>query len=279
MILRIMQASVAGGGSAELVRRLRRTVVPRLAGADGVGTYAFGFRQADAAERFLALSTWRDFDAIVAAADGRPDQTLGSDVLGDLLQDISVDHFELIAPDLSDPPVIDGPVLGVLTAQVRPHAEPHVQAMIAAIRPRIAAAGVTALHIGRRMDSVGPSDLAVIAVWSDRGHLQAFADDRSEGLIDPAFTAELLEWTFTTYDCSRLMGGALTIGDRAGDGALRPSVAGSTCLGRPRSRSTARPASARAPCGMTPWSRRGAGPIGWSPGGPAPRNARWPSRC
>ncbi|HTS14191.1 MAG TPA: hypothetical protein VMH24_00880, partial [Candidatus Sulfotelmatobacter sp.] len=132
MILRILQASVVDGRAAGLMRHLRAVTVPHLSGADGMGTFALGFRHTEAADRFLAVSTWRDFDAITAAADGRPGESFGAAGLRDLLQDITVDHFELIAPDLSAPPIFDGPVLGVLTGRVRPRAEPHVHAMIEA---------------------------------------------------------------------------------------------------------------------------------------------------
>lgn len=204
MILRILQAKVVNGATMELVARLRRDVLPRLSAADGVDSYVLGYRHTEASDQFLALSTWRDFDAVAAAADGRPESSIGQSAVGAVLQDVTADHFELVLPGGGVAPAIEGPVLGVLTARVRPRSEPNVHAMIESIRPRVEAAGVTALYAGRRLAPSGTSDLAVVAVWSDRRHLQAFAQEREQGALDPQFTAHLLDWRLITYDCFSL---------------------------------------------------------------------------
>ncbi len=204
MILRIVRASVDPGTAVTLVERLRREIVPRLSVADGIGTFAFGIHHADAGDQFLALSTWRDFDAVAAAADGRPEDSIGAPFLVGTLSDVTTGHYELIVPGGVSMPSTDGPVLGVLTGLVRPRSEPHVHATIEAIRPRIEAAGVLALYVGRRLAASGTSDLAVVAVWSDRTRLDEFSKARPEGAIDPEFTAHLLDWQFVVYDCFSL---------------------------------------------------------------------------
>lgn len=46
----------------------------------------------------------------------------------------------------------------------------------------------------------GQTEIVVVAPWRDRLSLHEFAQSRTVGAIDPAFTAQLDQWRFETYD-------------------------------------------------------------------------------
>jgi PAS domain-containing protein len=71
--------------------------------------------------------------------------------------------------------------------------------MIRAIAPEVTGAGVTALHVGRRVHE-GETEVLVVATWRDRLALHEFAKARTSGTLDPAFLRLLTEWRFETYD-------------------------------------------------------------------------------
>jgi PAS domain-containing protein len=115
------------------------------------------------------------------------------------LSGFSIDLYEAADDEHASP--AEARTLGLIWARVIPHAEATAHSMIRATEARINAAGVTSLHVGRRV--VGnQEELLVVAGWRDRLALHAFAKGRSpSGPIDPSFLALLSEWHFSTYDC------------------------------------------------------------------------------
>src|SRR2546426_11581252 len=115
----------------------------------------------------MTLSMWTDFEAIRAVAGGGTDRDLSEVAASGLLHQVSVDHFEVVEPVDSGPVMLDGAVLGVIRGMIRPGAEPEVHDLIRGVRDQVIAAGVVALHVGRRVVS-GTSELIVVAIWRDR---------------------------------------------------------------------------------------------------------------
>jgi PAS domain-containing protein len=199
MILRLFRATVRPGAESEVLRRLRTETVPEILTFDGLHAFTSGFRHEAGRTEHLALSTWADLAAIEALS-GSLEQSVVSTRQDDILENVRVDHFELVEPDDGAVVSLDGPVVGVVHAHVAPNADASAVEMIRASRPELARAGVLALHIGRRV-SGHQTELAVLAVWRDRQSLHRFARARNGALIRPAFLDQTTSWSFETYDC------------------------------------------------------------------------------
>jgi PAS domain-containing protein len=191
MILRLVRSTIRPGSVPELFRQLREYGLPDRPEFRGRLTFVYGFRHAHEQTEFIAISTWRDLDSL-ATADGVDD--------GELLDDLSVDHYELVDDGAEAVVAIDGPVIGLVTGQIRPNEESTVHDMVREVTAEVTAAGVAVLHIGRRVVR-GRTDLVVLAVWRDRASLHRFAQQRDRPTIDPEFAARLTDLHFTTYDC------------------------------------------------------------------------------
>ena len=72
--------------------------------------------------------------------------------------------------------------------------------MIRNVTDEVTAAGVMALHVGRRVLH-GRTDLVVLAVWRDRASLHRYAQRREGPGINPEFAGRLTDLQFSTYDC------------------------------------------------------------------------------
>ena len=111
-ILRVYRAGVAVGSTAEWERCageqlaeltamdglvfVRAGIVP--AGAALAGSSLADGQPGDEAS-VIALSAWRDWDAVLAATGGHIDRLLETNALADLERPIGVDHYELLGPD------------------------------------------------------------------------------------------------------------------------------------------------------------------------------------
>jgi PAS domain-containing protein len=221
MIIRLLRGRVAHGQEVSLVTRLRGL------GRDGRGPLAgfagatFGFRPMGRDLGFVALSTWQTIEAIAAATAGDPDAPLPAQLPGRELIDPTIDLFE-VADESPLGIHKDAAALGLIWARVAPHAESAAHDMIRASEPLIVAAGVRALHVGRRV-AEGRTELLAVAAWRDRLALHEFAQQRTGGAIDPAFLSLLTDWRFETYDCLApgslhlaLRGPAVLLADDAG---------------------------------------------------------------
>ena len=199
MILRLLTAQVADGQDGEVLRRLRSEVVPSMAGLPGLRALTHGFRHEGSTTRHLALSAWDDFDAILRLA-GSLDRPVAGAPLEELLHHVRIDHFELIEPLDAGVVDLDGPVISLVRGALAPNSDAQAIDMIRNTREEVTAAGVLALHLGRRIHE-RRTEIVVLAVWRDRSSLRRFARDRPTGPIDPAFIAHLTSWSFETYDC------------------------------------------------------------------------------
>jgi PAS domain-containing protein len=157
-----------------------------------------GIRREGELIRGLALSAWTDYDSLLRVAEGRPDRDVSDVWRTGSLRDVTAEHYELTDP-MASPVDLEAGVLGVIWGIIRPNVEGSVHEMIRSIRPTVSAAGVGTLFIGRRVVH-GRTEVVVVAPWRDRISLHEFARSRTVGAIDPAFTAQLDQWRFETYD-------------------------------------------------------------------------------
>jgi hypothetical protein len=198
VILRVIHATFAASDTAAVLAMLRAEAAT-VRTWDGLLTWTHGLRRDGAEMHGLTLTAWTDFDAIRAIAAGRIDRDLSSVQSTGILRNLVADHFEVVEPDEEGHPVLDGAVLGVVRGMVKPGSEPRVHELLRDVRAEVAAAGVEALHVGRRVIA-GMTELLVVAVWRERVLLHEFARHRTGPTISSVFTDELTAWRFETYD-------------------------------------------------------------------------------
>lgn len=101
-VLRVYRANVAAADVAEWARRAVEHLAG-LVGTEGLVYVREGVGMAGANPEgdvpVLALSCWRDWDAVLAATGGHIDRLVQSTELVDLERFIGVDHYELLASD------------------------------------------------------------------------------------------------------------------------------------------------------------------------------------
>jgi hypothetical protein len=199
VILRVIQASFAVADTAAVLGMLRAET-ERVRAWEGLLTWTHGLRREGADMHGMTLTAWTDFDAIRAVASaGRVDRDLSPVAATGMLRNPVADHFEVVEPEEEGHPVLDGAVLGVVRGMVKPGSEPRVHELLRETRAEVTAAGVEALHVGRRVIA-GMTELLVVAVWRERILLHDFARRRAGPTISRAFTDELTAWRFETYD-------------------------------------------------------------------------------
>ena len=195
MIIRLLRGQVPEGHEAPLLARLR-TIVQAGDPPPGIVSASFGFRRDGDELCFLALSTWESIDAITTATGGAPDLPIVKDET--IVPRVSIDLYE-VAEETATAGPSGGAALGLVWGKVVRNAEGVAHEMIRAIAPEVTVAGVTALHVGRRVHE-GDTEVLVVATWRDRLALHEFAKARTSGTLDPAFLRLLTEWRFETYD-------------------------------------------------------------------------------
>jgi PAS domain-containing protein len=198
MILRVVSASFAAADAATVIDLLRAQI-PRARAWPGLVSWTHGIRREGEAMHGLTLTVWTDFDAVRAVGNGRIDRDLTPISDTGVIRRVAADHFEMVDPPEGDTLALDGSVLGVVRGMVRPGSEPRVHELVRDVRDEVTAAGVTALHVGRRVIA-GMTELVVVAVWRERARLHVFAQRRDGPTIATAFTDELTAWRFETYD-------------------------------------------------------------------------------
>lgn len=200
MILRLFRSGVPVGAEAAHVARLRDHVIPRLRVTPGLVAWTHGFRTTPAALQALTMSCWSEYDAILAATKGDADRPVHDIPIDDIVEDVEIDHYELVEPFDSGIVDLDGAVIGMVRASVQPRSEALAQEMVRNIRPRVLDAGAMALEFGRRV-SGNHTEIVMVAVWPERIALARWARSRPEGALDPNFLAILDAWSFETFDC------------------------------------------------------------------------------
>ena len=197
MIIRLLRGGLPSERSRLLLERLR-TPPAEVTSSGGPLSFTYGFRNEPDHLSFLAISSWREFSDIGDAGGGtsvrRPQAPLG-----DLVDGVQIEHYKLVE-DSPGLPILDGAVLGLVWGRIAPNAEGAAHDMVRQVRDEIARAGVLALHVGRRVVD-NRSEIVVVALWSSRIALHAFAKGRASGTINPEFLKLMTEWRFETYDC------------------------------------------------------------------------------
>ncbi len=101
-ILRVYRAEVAAASVKEWARRAGEPLAS-LSGREGFVCVRAGVDMAGADSRgevsVVALSGWRDWDAVLAATGGHIDRLVQATDLTDLERPIGLDHYELLKPD------------------------------------------------------------------------------------------------------------------------------------------------------------------------------------
>jgi PAS domain-containing protein len=198
MILRLLRASFAPADGPAIIAALRAEA-DAVRDWPGMITWTHGLRREGGLLRGITISAWTDFDAVVRIAGGRPDRDVSQVWRTGALRDVVADHYELTEPASPASPILEGEALGVVWGTIRPNVEGAVHDMIRSIRPAVMAAGVTSLCVARRIVEQR-TEIVVVAPWRDRLSLHEFAQTRSTGAIDPAFSSQLEDFRFETYD-------------------------------------------------------------------------------
>jgi hypothetical protein len=101
-VLRVYRADVAASDVGEWERRTAEHMTD-LGGTEGLVYLREGVSMAGANQEgsvpILALSCWRNWDAVLAATGGHIDRLVQATELIDLERTTSVDHFELVSPE------------------------------------------------------------------------------------------------------------------------------------------------------------------------------------
>ncbi|MGD0862215.1 MAG: hypothetical protein ABSA21_05575 [Candidatus Limnocylindrales bacterium] len=101
-ILRVYRAQVAAASIAAWERRAAE-LLTSLSATDGLVAMRAGSSPAGAHSgsglQVVAVSAWRDWDAVLAATGGHIDRLLQETELADVEEPIGVDHYELLGPD------------------------------------------------------------------------------------------------------------------------------------------------------------------------------------
>lgn len=102
-ILRIYRASIAAESVPVWEQRAMEPLTP-LSIKDGLFSVLAGVRVPSVASSgrvsVIAVSAWRDWDAVLAATGGHIDRLVQETELTSLEQPIAVDHYQLLAPDV-----------------------------------------------------------------------------------------------------------------------------------------------------------------------------------
>jgi PAS domain S-box-containing protein len=199
LILRLLRVRVRPGAAVELVRRLREQVVPEALGQAGLAGLNYGFRQQGSDTFGLAISVWDSYDSLLASTGGRSDRIGSSVSFDDLVDQVTVAHYEVAESTSAPDVVLDGGVIGVIVSTLKPHVEPTAFDMIRASAAAVYEAGAVARHIGRRVAG-SRSEVAAAVVWPDRAALRRFARSRPDSFMRPDYIDLLESWTFETYD-------------------------------------------------------------------------------
>jgi hypothetical protein len=198
VILRLLRASFRPENAPAIIAALRAEA-NQVRSWPGLLAWTHGVRREGSLIHGLTLSGWSDLDALMRVAGGRPDRDMSEVWRTGALRGVSAAHYELTEPADGADLTFSGDVLGVVWGTIRPNVEGAVHDMVRAIRPTVAAAGVGTLYIGRRVNEQR-TEIVVVAPWRDRLSLHEWARTRPVGAIDPAFTSQLDDFRFETYD-------------------------------------------------------------------------------
>lgn len=199
MILRLLRVRVLPGAAAELVSRLREQAVPQIAATPGLVGLNYGFRQQAEHTFGVAVSVWQDYRAIEESTAGDPARVGTSMSLDDVVDDVRIAHYEVSESAGAQEISVDGAVIAVALATLKPHVEPVAFDIIRSSAAAVYEAGAVARYIGRRVAGAR-SEAVSVAVWPNRAAIRRYARNRPEGFFGPTFLGLLEEWSFETYD-------------------------------------------------------------------------------
>jgi len=197
VILRIFRSVLRPGSDAELLSRLRE-VGPRCLAAGVPSDFTYGFRNEAGRTLFLAVSAWPSYESLLELTGGDIQGRVRMLPLGDVVASHRVETFERLPPITERLDVVEGRVIGMVTATVAPHREATAQANIHAGAQAALEAGALAAHVGRR-DNDDRTSVACVIVWPRRSTMIRFLRSRDLPMMDPSVTRDLSTWRFETY--------------------------------------------------------------------------------
>jgi PAS domain-containing protein len=197
VILRIWRSVLNPGTEPELLERLR-AAIPLLQLDGAPSDFTYGFRHEAGSTIFLAVSAWETYDHILAATQGNLDGPLQVMNLADIVASHRVETFDRLPPITDRLDVMEGRVLGIVTATVLPQRESIAQSMIDRATQGALDSGALAAHVGRRVHDDRYS-VAVVVVWPRRSTLTRYVRSQEVPTMGPSFTLNLSTWRFETY--------------------------------------------------------------------------------
>jgi PAS domain-containing protein len=169
MILRVLRARVIAGEEARFVQFVRDAVVGRALQVPGLVSLQPAVRESPDGLELAIVSTWGDFDDLVAA--GRDlNAPLGAFGTPPVLTDSHADHYELVIGEARTMPLREAK-LRLTSIPIRPNAEAAYYEAVRRWADRLLdETGLVAFSLGRRV--VGRQDHIVAAmIWQDEAAL------------------------------------------------------------------------------------------------------------
>ena len=103
MIVRVFRAKVRPGKAAELEQEIKYGSVSLVEAQQGVVTYFAGRPKGSNHDEFVMITIWENLAAVKAFAGADTwEQSVISETMAPLLEDSSLDHFEVFGTDLSN---------------------------------------------------------------------------------------------------------------------------------------------------------------------------------
>lgn len=169
VILRIFRAQIVSGHEDRLVRFVRTAAIRDALQIPGLVSFQPAVRETPAGLELVIVSTWTDFDALVATGHDLA-TPISMPAVAALVSDGSAEHYELVIGGARGIPVRDAR-LRVISARL----QQNVEALyFAQVRARTAALlddqRLVALHLGRRAASRW-DDVVAVAVWANAAAL------------------------------------------------------------------------------------------------------------
>jgi PAS domain-containing protein len=196
VILRVLRGAFAPEHRDRILNHFRDVVYPATAGIEGLRSFQAGLAAGDeAATEFAIITTWQDFESLVASLGGDLDHPSWMREVEDAYESRGSEHYELVGEQISGVFPLEGAMLRVFQGRLTPRATETFFDFARRRQTELIDQGLMlASHIGRRI--VGTAEDAIyVVLWRD---VEAIAELGGE----PGRPAAQHEWSvfFDTWD-------------------------------------------------------------------------------
>jgi PAS domain S-box-containing protein len=200
MILRIYHARTAAADRGLLFAHLRDVVYPANVSTPGMRTFQAGLRAVDSVHlEFVLVSTWVDYDAMLAGIGPDLLRPRWFDAISHRLEPLRADHYELVGEELRGIVPFAGGAVRVFTGRLAPGGEAFFEVARRAQSEQLDVGDIIASHIGRRLDELG-EEAAYVDVWRDGDAPALFGGSPSEPGDRAEWEGYFSSHTFEVFD-------------------------------------------------------------------------------